>query len=569
MKNLIYLYFISALVFAACDDAISIEEEVITPPEEVIPDPIPDEENTPQDFDFKTTQANDTLNIAYSHDLGGQTINVASNVVFNHNGGEIVNGTLVFQEGKIDGKLLNHKLKIKGKPALAGTTFKFEKSKWNIVEGEVSDEVALTNKETLQNVINDAKSLGAEVFQIDDLDAYFKISSDRNLITGRDDAIKIPSDFTLEMTENTHLRVQANRYARYQLLSILGVSNVTITGGNLHGDRDYHDYTPITVNGNTFTAHEWGHLISIETGINVKIDNVHLSHAAGDGVDIHSLKFAFDPDYVGSNNITVTDCVFDSNRRNNLSVTDGFNIIIENNTFLNAGVDTQLSHGVEPGCSVDVEAVRTRNASGELVFYQLAKDITIRNNTESGSKVGAFTVAIGMNVLIENNTVEGSIGFTFGSGVKIKGNKITKPRSAAISGGKPVYSDTVYGNEISGNIISNASLGIVLYNQDVKVFDNEIKNCKTGISVKNLKDAEIYNNTIESNISTSYGIYAHISTADNVAIRNNNINIPYKPIAFVNVNIEAGQENNTVTVSGNNLNGGKVSISNSNGIVVE
>jgi hypothetical protein len=570
MKNLIYLYFISALVFASCDDAISIEEEIITPPEEVIPDPIPDEKNTPKDYDFQSTQANDTLNIAYSHDLGGQTINLASNVLINYNGGELINGTLVFQEGKIDGKLLNQKLKIHGNKPLKSSTFVFDKSKWNIVEGEVSNEVALTNAETLEKLFADVKSYGADVFQIDDLDAYFQITNEKNLINGRDAAISVPSDFSLEMTNNTHLRVQANRYAKYQLLSILGVSNVSISGGNLYGDRDTHDYTPITtVTGHTYTAHEWGHLISIETGINIKIDNVHLSHAAGDGIDIHSLKFAFDPNYVGSNNITITNCVFNSNRRNNLSITDGYNMLVENNTFLNAGVDTQNSKGIAPGFSIDVEAQRSRDANGDLKYYQLAKDITIRNNTESGSKVGAFTVAIGMDVLIENNTVEGSIGFTFASGVKIKGNRITSARTAAITAGKPVETNTVFNNEISGNIISDASLGIILYNQSVKVFDNEITNCKTGITMKNLKNAEIYNNTIQGNVANAYGIYTHISTADDVTIRNNNINIPYKPIAFVNVNLESGQENNTVTVLDNNLNGGKVSISNSNGIIVE
>jgi len=47
MKNLVYLYFISAILFAACDQAISIEEEILTPPvEEVIPDPDENETET-------------------------------------------------------------------------------------------------------------------------------------------------------------------------------------------------------------------------------------------------------------------------------------------------------------------------------------------------------------------------------------------------------------------------------------------------------------------------------------------------------------------------------------------
>lgn len=571
MKNLFYLYFISALLFAACDEAISIEEEIISPPEDVIPTPTPtpDENNTPSDFDFTTLLANDTLNIAHSHDLSGKSIQIPSGVVINYNEGEIVNGTFVFTQGKIAGELLNQNLEIQGKPTLTSTIFKFEKSKWDITEGEVSDDIAFVNKNTLENIIAQVKSYGAEVFQIDDLDAYFLISSDKNLINGRIEAISIPSDFSLEMTENTHLRVQTNRYAKYQLLSVLDVSNVTITGGNLYGDRDTHDYTPITVGANTYTAHEWGHLISIETGVNIKIDNVHLSNAAGDGIDIHSVRFTFDPDYIGSNNITISNCVFDSNRRNNLSITDGYNMLIENNTFLNAGTDTQLSRGIDPGFAIDVEAVRSREANGDLKYYQYATDITIRNNTESGSQNGSFIVAIGEDVIIENNTVETGIGFGYANGVKVRNNRITSTGTASISAGKPVDTDTVFDNEISGNILSGSNVGIVLYNQSVKVFDNEITNCRTGISVNNLKNAEIYSNNIKSNVANAYGIYAHIATADDVIIRENDINISYKPVAFVNVNLVSGEENNTVTVSNNDLYGGKVSIYNSNGIIVE
>ena len=570
MKNLFYLYFISALSFASCDEAVSIVEEVVPPTDEVIPTPVPDDKNTPSDFDFTTLQASDTLYIAYSHDLGGKSIEVPSNVVINSNDGEIINGTLVFKEGEIDGKLLNHKLTVYGKPSLTSTTFKFEKSKWKITEGEVSDAIALVNKNTLENVIAKVKSYGGEIFQVDDLDAYFLISSEQNLINGRKDAISIPSDFSLEMTDNTHLRVQANRYLRYNLFNIMDVSNVEISGGNLYGDRDNHDYTPITLNGTTYTAFEWGHLIAIEAGVNIKITNVHLSDAVGDGLDIHSLGFAFESDYIPTNNITVSGCIFDNNRRNNLSITDGYNMLIENNTFLNAGADTQYSKGTGPGCGIDVEGYRQRDANGDLVLYQIAKDVIIRNNTERGSKASAILVAIGQDIIIENNTVEKNLGFSLANGVKIRNNTVTgKDIASSITGGSAKDSPTTYGNEISGNIVSSSRQGIVVYNQGVKVYDNKISDCNTGISIKNITDSEIYNNTITSRKTNCYGVFGHVSSINNVDIKNNDIDVSYKSIAFVNVNIEAGQLSNTVTVSANDLNGGKVSISNSNGIVVE
>ena len=558
MKNLFYLYFISSLLFASCDEAISIDEEVI-------PTPIPDDKNTPSDYDFSTLQANDTLNIAYTHDLGGKSIEVPSNVVINYNKGEIVNGSLVFKEAKIDGKLLNHKLIIQGTPSLTSSTFKFEKSKWEITEGEVLDAVALINKETLQKVIEDVKSYGAETFQIDELDAYFLISSERNLIVAHETAIKIPSDFTLEMSDNTHLRVQANKYIRYQLIDIRGVENVNLKGGNLHGDRDYHDYSSIN------STHEWGHLIDIATGSNITIENVLLRDGSGDGINIHSIYHTFRPEYIGSNNIKITGCIFDSNRRNNLSITDGNGIIVEKNTFDNAGIDTPYSEGTAPRCAIDVEAHREREREGELIYYQRAKNIIIRDNIEKNGARGAFLVSIGEDVLIENNTTENSIGFRVGTRVKIRKNKIKvgERKITAIVVGKSSYSDAIYGNEVSDNTIEGHSIGIHVLSQDISVFGNMIKDCGMGIFMRDLKDAEIYENIIRSDKVKSYGIRGFGGVIDNLTVRDNDIDVIYPPISFSWVNSKDADANNSVLIKNNDLKGRSVSIDNSNGIVVE
>lgn len=571
MKNLFYLCFISALLFASCDEAVSIVEEVVPPTDEVVPTPVPDDKNTPSDYDFSTLQAGDTLNITYTHDFGGKSIVVPTDVVINYNQGKLINGTLVFTQGEIASELFNKDLKIQGKPILQDNTYKFITKNWNITEGEIDDATALVNKKILENAIAEAKSCEAEIFEMDEIDAYFLVSKDKNFIPSKEAAITIPSDITIQMSEKTHLRVQANKYKAYALFGVREVSNVTIKGGNLYGDRDNHDYTPIVnSDGSVQATHEWGYLIEIMGGVNVVVDGVEMSDATADGIFVGSIGFTFNNDYKPSNNITVRNCIFDSNRRNNLSITDGYNMLIENNTFLNAGVDTQYSKGTDPKCAIDIEAYRQRNSSGDLVLYQIAKDITIRNNTSTGSVVSSFLVAIGQDIIIENNTVEKNLGFSLANGVKIRNNTVTgKDLAAAISGGVAMESLTTYGNEISGNIVSSSRQGIIVYNKGVKVFDNKISDCTTGISIKNMTDAEIYNNTITSRKANCYGIFCHVTSINNVEIKNNDIDVSYKSIAFVNVNIESGQLSNTVTVSGNDLTGGKVSIENSNGIVVK
>ncbi|MRT93446.1 right-handed parallel beta-helix repeat-containing protein [Ancylomarina sp. 16SWW S1-10-2] len=571
MKNLICLYFISALLFTSCDELISIDEEIITPEEEVIPTAESDDKNTPSDYDFSTLQAGDTLNITYTHDLGGESIAIPAGVVINYNQGKLIHGTLVFTQGEIASELFNKDLKIEGKPTLQENTYKFITENWNITEGEINDATALVNKQVLENAIAEAKMYEAAIFEIDEIDAYFLVSMDKNFIPSKDAAISIPSDITIQMSEKTHLRVQGNKYKAYSLFGLRDVSNVTINGGNLYGDRDNHDYSPVVnPDGSIQYTHEWGYLIDIVTGINIKVENVKLSDATGDGIFIQSIGFTYNNDYKPSNNITITGCTFDSNRRNNLSITDGYNMLVENNLFLNAGVDTQYSKGTAPKCAIDIEAYRQRNSSGDLVLYQVAKDITIRNNISKGSVVSSFLVAIGQDIIIENNTVEKNLGFSLANGVKIRNNTVTgKDLSAAISGGVAKESLTTYGNEISGNIVSSSRQGIIVYNKGVKVFDNIISDCSTGISIKDMTDAEIYNNTITSRKANCYGIFVHVASVNNVEIKNNDIDVSYQSIAFINVNLEVGQLSNTVSVSGNELSGGKVSVSNSNGIVVE
>ena len=571
MKNLFYLYFISALLIVSCDEAIGIEEKVMTQPEEVIPTPVPDDKNTPSNYDFTTLQANDTLNITYNHDLGGKSIEIPADVVINYNQGKITNGTFVFTQGEIASELFNKDLKIEGKPTLQDNTYKFVAENWDITEGEVTDAVALVNKKVLENAIAEAKSCEAEIFEMDEIDAYFLVSKANNFLPSKDAGITIPSDITIQMSDKTHLRVQANKFKEYSLFGLRDVSNIAIRGGNLYGDRDHHDYSPfVSANGTVQKTHEWGYLIDIVTGVNIKVENVNLSDATGDGLMVHSINFAYKSDYRPSNNITISGCTFDSNRRNNLSITNGHNILVENNLFLNAGVDTQYSKGTAPRCGIDIEADRSRDSNGELILYEIAKDIIIRNNTERGSVVSSFLVAIGQDVTIENNTVEKSLGFSLASGVKIRNNTVTGTDiNAGIIGGVSRYSVTTVNNEISGNIISSAQQGIIVYNKGVKIFDNKIDNCTTGISVKSLTDSEIYNNTITSRKANCYGIFSHVASVDNVMVRDNDIDVSYKSIAFVNVNIESGQLSNTVSVSGNELTGGKVNISNSNGIVVK
>ncbi len=574
MKTFLFTLLLMTSMMS-CNKEELFVESVVEVVEEDTPDT--DDTNTPDeptavdtslpcDFTLNDIQANSTVVINCVLDLGGQTITLPENVTIVYEGGDIINGTINFSGGStFDGNFLNATLTIGGStPQLKDPVFNFDPSRWGIVEGETTSAIAQKNNDILESTMFMAKELGIKTLKIDKMDAYFEVSkvtsttSNQNFYPS-EEAINVPSDFTLEMTENTHLRVQPNGNNDYVLLAIRDESNVTIEGGNLYGDRAKHDDSNKVGNS--------GHVIQIHGSNNVKINGVTTVDGTGDGININSLGFTFEAGYIPANNIEVTNCILDNNRRNNISITDGFNMLIDGNTFLNAGVDHPNDPGVAPGFALDVEAVRGGSFETGYLLYEKAYDITISNNTENGSKYGAFIVAIGQDVTIKNNTTEGGIAIADGSGVKILDNVITAnpndPTGAGITTGHP-DSKSASNNVIAGNTISGYTVGIAVYTRDNEIYDNNIKEFVTGIQPKNIKNMNFYNNTFESTLSNSVGIFGNVTTMDNINIYENEfIRTGREGIKMVMVNNNAGEENNKVVINNNDFKNSKITLSRS------
>ncbi len=517
------------------------------------------------DFDFSTITENDTLNIAYTHDLEGANVILPPHVVIRYYGGCIINGTLTFDNCIIDGELLNYQLEVSGSATLSSTTFNFEKSKWNITEGEVSDEIAITNKKNIQKAIDLSKRLGVTTFNINQLDAYFNVTYDKTDIS----AISLPSYFTLNMTDNTHIRVQPNNKAGYVLLQMYEVSNVKIVGGKLYGDRDEHDYSSTNSSDGEYTwedTHEGGSLIDITASNNILVEGSSLRESTGDGMGIGCLGSFTDRglqiDYQQSIDVTISNCTFDSNRRNGISPGDGVRVTIDNNTFLNSGIDTEKSKGIAPRCAIDVESWWTLDENNNLIRYHTTTDFVISNNTERGGANISFIVACGENVILENNDVEQRMGFNTGRNITIRNNIVS---SLIFSGdGKyRAYMENleVYGNTIKGDF--EGEIGILFQSYNTKIFANNIIGKTQGIRIANCGNSEIYENHIESpqDQSITYGIFAFLATINNVDINKNKIfNCNYKPITCDHVNNFDGGENNYVSISNNYLDNELMSI---------
>ena len=335
----------------------------------------------------------------------------------------------------------------------------------------------------------------------------------------------------------------------------------------MHGDRDEHFY-------GDDPPEEGQNLIKIESGRNIIIDGVKIVDGSKGGMNINSLGFTFNSDYKPSHNIVVKNCVFENNRRMGMSITDGFDIIIENNKFINSGQPSSYVDGGVVGYALNIEGVRTRDQNtGQLVYYERPHNIIVRGNYERGSRVGGITISSGDNVLVENNDMENKIVYSATSDSEIRNNKLissskSSESPAIIAGGR---GESVFNNEISGNVIEGYGVGIVAYYDDVRVLNNIINECGTGIQLKEITNSTISNNKINSTVSISRGIMAHLTSANNVSVSNNEINVVVDAFYLVELNRGSGQDNFKLNVSENIINStnGKITFSNINGLNFE
>lgn len=520
-----------------------------------------------------TIEANSTIEINCLLDLEGQTIEVPEGVTFIFGGGDIFNGTLNFTStGKIDGNLLNSNLTVSGDLELISSVFNFYISRWetDIIEGVVTSDVALANNQNLEALFEFTQSLGASTFKIDEFDAYFEVTRVTSTTTNQNfysslEAVNIPSNFNLEMTENTHLRILPGGILNTNNGAILGirdVENITITGGNLHGDRDERVYS------DDEDGEQGTHLIRIHSGRNILIDGVHFENGSGGAITVYSFGFSFNPDYNPTDGVTISNCEFLNSRRMAIALTDGKNIIVRNNSFINSGQASINSTGGEVGYAINVEPYRIRDSNGDLIEYQKVTDVLIKGNTETNSRGGFLTLTIGQDMIVEENTIDTRIVWSFISGTKVRNNTFNATGSWA-SDSWAFYAagigETVFDNEFSNNTISGYSSGAIIGSVDTDVFNNTITNVASGIQILDAVNATISNNTIEAE---SNGLSFSNTTADNVQVTGNTFTTSGGFMARVtNTNNTEDEEDFSIIIDNNDfLGNGAISLFLANGV---
>ncbi|BCG57494.1 hypothetical protein PUR_09190 [Paenibacillus sp. URB8-2] len=188
----------------------------------------------------------------------------------------------------------------------------------NYADGDNIEETA-----SIQQALNDA--VGRTL--------YWNKQKGSNYLTGQ---LTLPSNIKIIFEPGTKVKavdtLTQGLNAQVLFLST-DTSNIFIDG----------NMAELYMNKSVYTT-EWNHVIKLNGCTNVEIKNIVAKDSGGDGL------------YVGNvgctksycENIRLVNCIFDNNRRNNLSLISVDSFYAENCTFSNAS-------GTSPQCGVDLE----------------------------------------------------------------------------------------------------------------------------------------------------------------------------------------------------------------------
>ncbi len=278
--------------------------------------------------------------------------------------------------------------------------------------GAVADDGA-NDLEAIQKAIDAASDAGGGTVTFPSGDFTITLGG----MNGNGYGLELKNNISLKMESNTKLTVTPNNYGNYEAVRIKGISNVSITGGQIIGDKNSHQKSG---DGND------GHGIVIKDSNNVRIDSVTIKDCWGDGIYIGNLSDGSK----GASNVDIYNCIVDGNRRNNIAIIHGTNVTIDKCTVKKA-------KGVQPQCGINIEP-NTNN--GSLASSQMCKNITIKNTKVTCVKKGVdnnyFALqimnpyfqknnnAVAKNVKIINCNLGGDVGNYAGKKVVVKKTKI-------------------------------------------------------------------------------------------------------------------------------------------------
>lgn len=329
--------------------------------------------------------------------------------------------------------------------------------------------------------------------------------------------IIVPGNITIIKHPQAEFRVVPNSSFGYSCFYIGEVENVTLRGGKIRGERYQHDFTG---HGDfeKKETHEWGYGINVHGARNVVIEGVDIADCTGDCIMVNAqgmLNVSWTT-YRPARNVTIRNCKLDGARRNNISVTGGEDVKIENNEITNAGIND----GCKPMFGIDIEGY----GEGDI-DYEEPRNVKITNNTFAGNVAQSVCNFSGYEVVIDGNHSDNSISYGYGTDTVIANNTLVRKdkKYTAITG--LGVSAGFNGNNatITGNTIKGFSSGIDVRGADVTVSGNTITELSAdGIALATFeaKNVQFSGNTVHH----TAGKHCCARNSSDVTFENNKLN---------------------------------------------
>jgi hypothetical protein len=401
---------------------------------------------------------------------------------------------------------LNNQNKTKG--VITVNPYYLDPSGAGIVEGVVSDAVALSNKDIMNSELALAVAASATTFVIPAMDAYFNTNTRTDQSFNRTNmstqGIILPSNLNIQMQPTTYLRCQPNDRVAYNLFSIWDVDNITISGGNLVGDKYTHvynqDYT-VTTAASTTEA-----IIKLQREYVITLYNipVTVSNATTNAAEIASYLDAL-PDMSATSSGAVISIVPNA----------GLYVEIDDDSTDLSGINFSSGHTHEFGflfslyssTNIVIDNVNQDDPTGDAVFVgikglrntdgtvtpplRVSTGITVKNCTISGSRRNNISPVDCNGMIVENNIIKDAakdIRTLPASNMDLESYRI-RNGDGSLSEYARVENVIIRNNTFSG--ADNAD--IILYTcNDVEVYGNTF--------TKNISNTAAFNISIHDNI---------------------------------------------------------------------
>lgn len=212
------------------------------------------------------------------------------------------------------------------------------------------------------------------------IDSFDHASND-NIKYLREGTVTIPSNIIFDLN-GSEIRCLPNDKAHYNILYSRESHNIVIKNGSVVGDSKTHSYRDGT--------NEWGYGIELQGVNGFHIENIRCESCTGDGIDIQALLFVekgLISKVINCKNGIISNCIFENNDRNNMSVQGCDSLVVIKSVFNNAnrtapraGIDIEPSFSFGTSTNIVIEGCSfENNKTYGVMIHKIAEGVTIRN----------------------------------------------------------------------------------------------------------------------------------------------------------------------------------------------